>query len=881
MDWLGQFFRRLGILLHRERFNCDLEEEMKFHREQIEQGLAADGMAAEQAQHAAARQFGNATRLSDESRAAATPRIDSVLRDLRFAIRQLRRNPGFAATAVLILALGIGASVAIFAFVDAALLQPLSYRNPSRLMAVDESSAMFPRSNLSRYDYDDWKRMNHSFQSLEVYGNGGSLLHTPSGVMPVPVVRVSDGFFKTLGVKPMLGRDFLPGEDEPGKGEVVILPYGTWMKRYGGRRDAIGQQIRLDDGGHTIVGVLPRKFVFAPGGNAELWLPLGDRHGCETRRSCHNLDGIGRLVAGVNPQAALADLKNIAATLAKEYPGSNQGQSASVVPLTELIVGQVRPILLTLLAGAGLLLLIACANVAGLLLVRSESRRREIAVRGALGATPARLMVQFVTEGFLLAAAGCGVGLLVAVLMMMLMMRLVPASVAGHMPFLDRVGLSGHAGVFAAAVMLIAAFVMSALPAVKLASQDLHDGLSEGGRSMAGRLWRRVGANMVVVELVVAVILLSGAGLLVKSFYRLLHVANGFDPTHLATVQVLVPPSLYSKDGEMGGLLHEIRRQVSALPGVESEAVTSDLPVRCNCDTDWIRIAGYPYHGEHNEVDERDVSPGYLNVLKAKLVEGRWFNAEDDEKHPQVMVINESLAKKYFPGVDPIGKMVGNDALDPKSMREIVGVLANVREGALDDEMWPAEYLSILRDPDRDFTVVARTKKDANVLLPEMVKTLHDINRELGVFDEISVMDQIDSSETASLHRFSAYLVGGFAALALVLSVVGLYGVISYSVGQRTREIGVRMALGAQRSSVCGMILAEAGRLIAVGMVLGLAAAVGAATLMAKLLFHVAAWDETTLACVALGLGLAALAASFIPARRAASVNPVEALKAE
>ena len=881
MDWLAQFLRRLGVLLHRERFNCELEEEMKFHREQIEQDLAAEGMAAEQAQFAAARQFGNATRLSDESRAAVMPRIDSVLQDLRFATRQLRRNPGFAATAVLILALGIGASLAIFGFVDAALLEPLPYGNPSRLMAVDESSATMPRSNLSRYDYDDWKRLNHSFQSLEAYDDGGFLLHTPSGAVPVPVARVSDGFFKTLGVKPMLGRDFLPGEDEPGKGKVLILPYGTWVKRYGGQRDVIGRQIRLDDGGYTIVGVLPRKFAFAPLGRAEFWLPLGDRNGCEKRRSCHNLNGLGRLVAGVTPQAALADLKNIAATLAKEYPGSNQGQSASVIPLTELIVGQVRPILLTLLTGADLLLLIACVNVAGLLLVRSESRRREIAVRGALGATRARLTVQFVTEGFLLAAAGCAVGILVAVLMTMLMMRLVPATIAGQMPFLERVGLSGHACVFAAAVMLIAALLLSALPAVKLAFRDLHEGLSEGGRSMAGRLWRRIGANMVVVELVVAVVLLSGAGLLVKSFYRLLHVEDGFDPTHLATARVMVPSNLYTKGGEMAGLVHEIVRRISALPGVESDGLASDLPVECLCDTDWIRIAGHPYHGEHNEVDERDVSPGYMNTLKAKLVEGRWFNAEDDDKHPQVTVINESLAKKYFPGEDPIGKMIGNGALDPKSMREVVGVLANVREGALDDEMWPAEYLSILWDPDRDFAIVARTKNDANALLPEMVKTLHGINPELGVFDEISLTDMIDSSETASLHRFTAYLVGGFAVLALVLSVVGLYGVIAYSVGQRTREIGVRMALGAQRGSVYGMILAEAGRLIVIGMVVGLAAAVGAAALMAKLLFHVAAWDEATLACVALGLGAAALAASFIPARRAASVNPVEALRAE
>ncbi|HTW45889.1 MAG TPA: ABC transporter permease [Acidobacteriaceae bacterium] len=881
MNAMKRFFRRLAMLLHRGRYGCELDEEMTFHREQTEKDLIESGMRAEDAHYAAMRRFGNTTRLRERSHEVVVFRMESVVQDLRFALRQLGRNKGFAATAILILALGMGASVAIFAFVDAALLQPLPYKNPSRLMAVDESSAVFPRSNLSRYDYDDWKRMNHSFEELAVYTGTGFLLKTASGAVPVPVARVSDNFFKTLGVKPILGRDFLPGEDQPGKGKVVILPYGTWMTRYGGRRDVIGRQIELNDGVYTIVGVLPRSFTFAPRGNALLWLPLGDRNGCETRRGCHDLDGIGRLRPGVTPTEALAELKTIAATLEKEYPSSNRGQSASVIQLTELIVGQVRPILLTLLAGAGLLLLIACVNVACLLLVRSESRHREIAVRGALGATPMRLMLQFVTEGLLLATVGCGAGLLVSAGMMTLMLRLVPAQMAAYVPFLERAGLNGHAGWFAVGVALLAALLLSALPALRLARQDLHEGLVDGGRTMAGRLWRKVGANLVVVELAVAVILLAGAGLLAKSFYKLLHVEDGFDPTHLATVQVMVPPNLYAKDGEMDGLVHEIVRRMSALPGVESVGLTSDLPVQCNCDTDWIRIAGKPYHGEHNEVDERDVSPGYLNTLRAKLMEGRWFTEDDDAKHPQVTVINEALAKRYFPGEDPIGKMIGDDALSPKSMREVVGVLANVREGALDEEMWPAEYMSILYNPDRYFAVVARTRNDANALLPDMVKTVHRINPDMGVFSEISMMDQIDTSQTALLHRFAAWLVSGFAVLALVLSVVGLYGVIAYSVSQRTREIGVRMALGAQRSAVYRLVMSEAGRLIVLGLAVGLAAAVGAAMLMEKLLFHVAAWDAPTLAAVALMLALATLVASYLPARRAARVNPVEALRSE
>jgi macrolide transport system ATP-binding/permease protein len=326
----------------------------------------------------------------------------------------LRKNPGFALTAIVILALGMGASVAIFAFVDAALLEPLPYAAPNQLMDVAEKAAVHPRSNLSRDDFDDWKRLNHSFASLDAYAGSGYLLRTPTGSVPVPATRVSDGFFRTLGVKPMLGRDFLPGEDRAGGPKIMMLSYGAWLTRYGGRRDIVGQAATLNDESYTIVGVLPREFSFAPRGSSEFWVPLLDRHGCEERRSCHDLFAVGRLKDGVTGQAALEELKTIAAQLEVQYPGSNKGQGASVQPLSELIVGQMRPILLTLLGAAGLLLLIACVNVASLLLVRSEARRREIAVRGALGATPVRLARQFVTEGVLLATVGCLGGVLVA-----------------------------------------------------------------------------------------------------------------------------------------------------------------------------------------------------------------------------------------------------------------------------------------------------------------------------------------------------------------------------------------------------------------------------------------------------------------------------------
>jgi macrolide transport system ATP-binding/permease protein len=881
MNSISRFLKKLALLFRRRRFRAELEDEMAFHREQAEREFIAGGMKPEAARYAAMRQFGNAARVKEKSHEAVGFRLETVAQDLRFALRQLRKNSGFALTAIVILALGMGASVAIFAFVDAALLEPLPYFAPDRLMDVAENSAMFPRSNLSREDYDDWKRLNRSFGSLQVYGGTGYLLRTPSGPVPVPAGRVSDGFFSTLGVKPMLGRGFLPGEDRPGQPKILILSYGTWLTRYGGRRDIVGQAVNLNEDSYTVVGVLPREFSFAPRGNAEFWVPLLDKNGCEVRRSCHNLFGVGRLRDGVTPAAAFQEMKGIAAQLAVEYPGSNQGQGASVTPLSALIVGQVRPILFTLLSAAGLLLLIACVNVASLLLVRSEVRRREIAVRGALGATRVRLARQFATEGLLLAAVGSSAGILVAAWMMTTLRRLVPKSMADGMPFLNDVGLNAHTAVFAGAIALLAALLMAATPVLRLSFQDIRDGLGDGGRVAAGRFWRRVGANLVVVELSVAVVLLVGAGLLGKSFYRLLHVENGFDTTHLATVQMAAPGSGYSTKEKKVALFRAIDRRLSNLPGVQSVGITSDLPMQCNCDTDWIRIVGKPFHGEHNEVNSRDVSPGYLPTLKAHLLRGRMLTEDDDASKSQKIVINQAFAEKYFAGEDPIGQKVGNGNLDDRSIREIVGVVGNVREGGLDSEIWPAEYQAMYYDPDSFVAMAVRTTQDEKAVLPALVKALHEVDANLGTYGEITMTDQIETTQTALLHRLSTWLVACFAALALILGVVGLYGVIAYSVSQRTREIGVRMALGAQRSSVYQLVLGEAGRLIAVGVVVGLAAAVGAATLMRKLLFGVQAWDAGTLLGVAVVLGASALLASYIPARRAASVNPTEALRAE
>jgi predicted permease len=430
-------------------------------------------------------------------------------------------------------------------------------------------------------------------------------------------------------------------------------------------------------------------------------------------------------------------------------------------------------------------------------------------------------------------------------------------------------------------VALLAMLLMALTPAMRLAVRDIHEALSEGGRTAAGRFWRRMGANLVVVELTIAMVLLAGAGLLGKSLYRLLHVDLGFDPAHLATAQLMMTDPASQKPEPLKELYRAIDARVSSLPGVESLGLSTDLPVQCFCNTDWIRIPGKPFHGEHNDVMERDINADYLRTIRARLVEGRLFTTADDENHPKVTIINQTLARRYFPGEDAVGKMIGDIKLSPKSMRQVVGVVADVRDAELDSEPLPTEYFSINDGPDAFFALAVRTRGDEKAFLPELVKALRAISPSLGVYGEVTMEQQISQSPTAVMHQLSAYLVGGFAVLALVLGVVGLYGVVAYSVSQRTREIGVRMALGAQRSAVHRLILKEAGLLAAIGIAVGLGLSIGASMAMKSLLFGVRAWDASTLAGVAVVLGSFALLASFIPARRAARVNPVEALRSE
>jgi macrolide transport system ATP-binding/permease protein len=880
MNTPNSFFRRLAILFGRSRFRGELDEEMAFHREQAVKDLVAGGMTPEAAHYEAARRFGNPTQLKERSQDLVGFRFESVIQDLRFTGRQLRNNPGFALTAILILALGIASSVSIFAFVDAALIKPLPYKDSTRLEVLYESIPLGPKFHLSYFDYLDWKRENKVFSALNVYANYGFMQKTPDGLRPADGARVSDGFFRTLGVTPVLGRDFNWGEDGPQAPRTTLLSYSAWQKRYGGSANVLGQTVTLDGQPYTIIGVLPPNFSFAPAEPADFWATEKGTGGCEKNRGCHNLFGIARLKDGVTFATAFADIKTIAQNLEKQYPDSNRDQRAFMLPLTDVIVGDIRPILLVVLSGAGLLLVIASVNVASLLLVRSETRKREMAVRGALGASPARLVRQFVTEGLLLAAIGGALGIGLAREAMQLLATLIPKDMMAGMPYLQGLGLNGRVAAFACILALLAGALFAIAPMSRLKFTRIREGLSDGGRGAAGIVWRRFGTNMVVIELATAMVLLAGAGLLGKSFYRLLHTDIGIQPDHIATVRVDTGSGRYDKPEQMIALEREIVSRLQNLPGVKSVGLTNKLPIEDADVTTGFRIVGRPYHGEHNEVAFRSVSSGYMPTLETRLVSGRYFSEDEDSSKQNVVIVNQAMAKQYFPGENPVGKQIAFDDTE-KTRKLIVGVINDIQEGQLDAAPRGAMYLPFNQNTQNDFALLVRTAQDERTLLPSLTATIHAIDPGIAVYDPSTIGQKIHDAPATYLHRSSAWLVGGFALMALLLGVVGLYGVIAYSVSQRTREIGVRMALGAERGTVYRLILSEAGRLIVVGVALGLAGSVAAALLMRKLLFGVQAWDLPTLAGVAIVLAAFALLASYLPARRAASVSPAEALRAE
>jgi len=881
--WFYTVPLRLRSLFWRAQVEAELDEELRYHLErQIEVNIAA-GMSAEEARYAALRAMHGLDQRKEECRDMRRLNfVDNLWRDSRYAIRQLGKNPGFACTAIFVLTLGTSAAIVILGFADAALLKPLPYRDQSRLVAVFESSPRNARSIVSYLDFTDWKNLNNVFSSIDAFAlNGGFTLMTSTGAESVPGTRVSAGFFHTLGVTPLLGRDFKPDEDSPGATRTIIISYAAWQRRFSAREDALGQTVTLNGTPSTIIGVLPPDFHFAPFGGAEFWTTLRSTDPCEKQRGCHNLMTIGRLKDEVSIQNAAADMQLIAQQLSKDYPDSNRDfGAATLVPLRDVIVGDVRPVLLILLSGAGLLLLIAYVNVTTLLLLRSDKRGREIAVRGAVGASTARLFQQFAIEGLVLAAVGGLFGLVFAEWGMRFLARLIPGDKLASMPYFRDLGLNIFTIGFSCFISVLGGLLFAIIPIARTSLSQIRTGLKEGSRGNAGITWRRLGSKLVVLEVAVAIVLMVGAGLLGKSLYQLLHVDTGFRTDHLALLSLTWPPASYGKDQQKIVLEREVMSRISSLPGVESVAVSLTSPVGPAWGSSNLHVVGQPIQGEHNEVLHRQVSSAYFTTLQAQLLSGRYFADNEDASKPLVAIVNRTLAKKYFSGADAIGKQIYYD-WQPQLPIQIVGVVDDLKEGPLEGEALPVLYVPFEQKPVAGFAVLVRTSQAEALLLPNMISTIHAIDPLISISNSQTMTERINQSPSAYLHRSAAWVVGAFAAAAFLLSIVGLYGVVAYSTSQRTQEIGVRMALGAQRRNVYQLILSEAGRLTAMGVVLGLGCSLAAARLLRTMLFGVSTWDAPTLLAVPVVLVISALLASCIPARRAGSVNPVEALRSE
>ena len=808
--------------------------------------------------------------------------VDGFLQDIQYGVRVLLRRPSFTIVALLVLTLAIGANVTIFTFIDTALLRPLPYRNPEQLVKIWDSrqSEVYSRFEASYPDYLDWKQQNQAFTSLAAYSGGGNgILAGTNGPQMIPVGRVSDNFFQTLGVSPLLGRAFQNGEDLASSPRYAVLSYGFWQRRFGGSPDILGQSLTINSTPRTIIGVLPKSFHFAPIGEADVYLTLHATGGLQTRRNLHWLHPFGRLKPGVSLEQAQGMMNALAATLEKQYPDSNKELRTVVVPLTELITGQIKPILMVLLAAVGLLLLIACANIANLLLARLTTRTKEFAIRSALGARRWRVIRQLIVEGTLLAAAGTAAGILFALIATRWMIHTLPKQALQSMPYLKDASVEPRILLFAAGVGLLTALLFSLPPALRL-SAPLNNALKEGGQESVAVSWRRVGSMLVVAEVAISAVLLLGSGLLLKSLYKLLTVDTGFNVSRLTTFYVFPDSRRYDEDPQANLLHDKLLDAIRAVPGVSNVGVTSTPPV-VGGNTSLFRVVGAPQTPLPYEANSRDIDPGYFSTLQAKLKAGRYFDERDNVDAPKVVIINETLAKIAFGTDDPVGKQIVFTYSPQEKPRQVVGVVSDVHEGELTVAEKPAIYAPFAQGPNNIFAVVVRSDLDQAGLRQALESAVHQVDPGIVLFQMQTMEDLIAQSPAAVMHRYPAWLVSIFGVSALLLGLVGLYGVVSYSVSQRTREIGVRMALGAPRSKVLRLILGNGMRLAVIGIAAGTVAGVLAGYSLRSVLFGVRPWDIATLAVVAGILTAVCVLASYVPAFRASRLDPVKALRYE
>jgi predicted permease len=818
--------------------------------------------------------------------------MGNLLLNLRYAGRTLRGNPAFTAIAVLTLALGIGANTAIFSVVYAALLRPLPYREANQLFSLGESRdrlADIRQAQVSYPDYLDWLARSKSFESLAAYSNDGFSLRASDEPKNVFAEQVTASFFSTLGVKPFLGRDFVDSDVQRDGPHVAILTYRFWQSDFGSEPSVVGRVVQIDNQPATIIGVLPKDFEFAPANSVPMWVPIHQAGDLISRRSLHWLNVVARLRTGASEKQARAEMDAVNAQLAQEYPKENGAISIVINSLRETIVGQIQPLLLILLGAVGFVLLIACANVANLQMTRSIGRRKEFAVRAALGASRQNILSLLLTESLLLSSIGAVLGLAAAQWGVSLLLAAMPESQLLAMPYLRTVAINPAVLAFLCGVMVLTALLFGLAPGLAAAHDSVNEALKDESRGGTSTIQARLRSVMVVSEIAIAVVLLVGAGLMLKSVRALLRHDPGFEVRNVLTFSINLPNTAYPNDKDNPGFSSaalrfdkEFTDRLRAAPGIADVGQASGIPVSGGSGTVRFVVEGQTTAtGHEGESQTLTVTPGYFSTLRIPLLSGRPFDANDNKDAPPVLIVNKAFANTYLSGADPVGKRIRFTYSDKNPYMQIVGMAADTAAVDLALPLPPEIYSANDQGPNNYLGYVVRTSGDPAAFVGAARAALHETDPQLPLIQPQSLEELANQSPSVFFRRYPSYLIGSFAALAVALAMIGLYGLISYTVQQRTREIGIRVALGAGSRDIFKMVLGDGIREALMGIVAGVFAGLLLTRLIASILYGVKPADWITFASVSMLLLGVALLACCIPARRAMRVDPIVALRYE
>jgi len=863
----------------------DLDAELRAHLDMAIADRMARGESRDDAEAAARREFGNQMLVGEMAREQwGWSCLHHFFRDARYGVRLLWRSPTFTVVAVVALALGVGANTAIFSVVDGVLLRPLPYPDPERLVAVQPLNVAPVRApGASSYpDFYDWRAAGTSFSGLSAYHESGVTLSGVERPAHLDGVMVTADLFDTVGAKPLFGRTFVAGEDRAGV-RVTILSHDLWTSRFARDRGVVGRVVQLDGEPYTVVGVMPAGFRFPLDSSVDLWtttsLDAEGKRPWTSNRGLHTLEVIGRLKPGSTLATARAEMTAVARALAAKYPETNRDRSETrVLPELDRLVGDVRTPLLILLGAVACVLLIACANVANLLLARATTRAHELSLRAGLGASRTRLIRQLLTESLVLAVAGGAAGLVTGLAGIRLLVRLSPSTI----PRLENVGLDARVFVFAFATSLVTGVVFGVVPALRASRRDPGEALKESGRGLdEGGRPSRLRSALVIGETAVAVVLLAGAGLLIESFRRLANVPPGFDPHGVLTFRVSLPEAKFTEEGQKR-FYDRLLSDLSSRKDVVAAAAVFPLPFGGGRIGTSYQIEGRPVPEEDEPGTEfRQVSAGYFRTMKIPLLQGRVFDGRDGARSTPVVIVNRTLARRSFPNENPIGRRIqpGISRGGPSVWREIVGVVADVKSTSLAGEPQAESYVPYEQLLVADMSIAVRTAGDSRSLAASLKDIVGSISSDVPLYG-VRDLDRLIGGAVAQ-PRFNAIVLGVFAALALTLTAVGLYGVMAYAVERRTHEIGIRMALGAGRPAVLRMVVGKGLALVSIGLVIGLAGALAATRWLSGLLFQVQPSDPATFTATAVVLAAVAVAASYFPARRATHIEPMSALRYE